>query len=393
MKEKLRFYLNDIQEMLFEISMYMYKHPELGDQEFESSKRLANVLEEHGFSVEWGIANRPTAFRAEFSGTKSGPTVCYLAEYDALPGIGHGCGHNLIGTMSTGAGILLSKIVSETGGKVVVFGTPAEETNGAKVPMTEKGLFDGIDVAMMVHPSGESYESGASLAMDALQFTYYGKAAHAAAAPEKGINALDAVIQLFNGINALREHLPLDVKIHGIINEGGKAANIVPDLASAQFYIRASTRAVLNQVVKRVKNIAEGAALMTGAKLEISNYELSYDNMVTNRTLSDRFTKNLSAISSKPIYPPKKEYGSLDLGNVSQVVPAIHPYIGLNAPGLVGHTKEFADQTITADGRQALVEGTLALAYTGYDCLTDKDLMKAIKEEFLQINKLSMANK
>ncbi|WAA12758.1 M20 family metallopeptidase [Fervidibacillus halotolerans] len=383
MKDKIRFYLENIMGELFGLCKYMYKHPELGDREFESSKRLANFLRENGFSIEWGIVGRDTAFRAEFSGSKRGPTICFLAEYDALPGVGHGCGHNLIGTISTGAGIILSKFLSEIGGKVVVLGTPAEETNGAKVPMAEQGIFDDIDVAMMVHPSDESYMSGDSLAMDALQFTFFGKSAHAAAAPEKGINALDSVILLFNGINALREHLPADVKIHGIINEGGRAANIVPDLASAQFYIRASTRAVLNPVVEKVKNIARGSALMTGARLEISNYELSYDNMVTNQHLSKVFTKHLSEISSKPIHPPKQEYGSLDMGNVSQVVPAIHPYIGLNHPGLVAHTKEFADRTVTEHGRQALMEGALALAYTGYDCLTDSKLMRAIQEEFL----------
>lgn len=391
MKEKIRSYLNELAGELLEISAYMYKNPELGDREFESSKRLAHLLKEHGFSIEWGIAGRQTAFRAEFSSSKPGPAVCFLAEYDALPGIGHGCGHNLIGTMSTGAGIVLSKVLAETGGRVVVLGTPAEETNGAKVPMSEQGVFDDIDVAMMVHPSGESHMSGDSLAMDALQFTYYGKAAHAAAAPEKGINALDSVLLLFNGINALREHLPQDVRIHGIIKEGGKVANIVPDLASAQFYLRAATRAQLDGVVKKVKDIAEAAALMTGAKVEISNYELSYDNMVTNETLSEVFAKNLSDVSQKPIHPPKLSYGSMDMGNVSQVVPAIHPYIGLNDPGLVAHTKEFAEKTVSKAGRQTLVEGVLALAFTGYDCLSDPELLKAIKEEFEQ-NKHTSGN-
>lgn len=160
-----------------------------------------------------------------------------MAEYDALPEIGHGCGHNLIGTMSTGAGIALSKVLDQTGGKVIVFGTPAEETNGAKVPMSKEGIFNDMDVAMILHPEGESRESGASLANDALEFKYTGKAAHAAASPEEGINALDSVIQLYNGINALREHLPDDISIHGIITKGGEAANVVPDLAAAEFYI------------------------------------------------------------------------------------------------------------------------------------------------------------
>ena len=382
MKNKLINELHNVEQELWDICCKLYENPELGDQEFESMKLLTNMLEAHGFEIETGIVNRPTAFKAEFNSGKPGPKIAYLAEYDALPGVGHGCGHNLIGTMSVGAGITLSKVIQEIGGSVVVLGTPAEETNGAKVPMSAQGIFDDIDVAMILHPSDESFISGESLAMDAIQFAYKGKASHAAASPEKGINALDSVIQLFNGINALREHLPTDVRIHGIISDGGVAANVVPDYAVAQFYIRAKERSYLNEVVGKVKNIANGAALMTGATLEISNYELSYDDMNTNQTLSDAFTENLKKTSELPIYPAKSSYGSIDMGNVSQVVPAIHPYIGLNKPGLVAHTEEFANQTITKDGFTALQSGALALAYTGLDVITDTKLMTSITTEF-----------
>ncbi|MFS0675004.1 M20 family metallopeptidase [Ornithinibacillus sp. 179-J 7C1 HS] len=382
MKTKLKDELRHLEQDLWAISKQMFDHPELGDQEYESMKRLTSLLEKHGFSVETGIVNRPTAFKAEISSEKPGPKIAYLAEYDALPGVGHGCGHNLIGTMSVGAGITLSKVIQETGGSVVVLGTPAEETNGAKVAMSEQGVFQDIDVAMILHPSDESYVSGESLAMDAIQFAYTGKASHAAASPEKGINALDSVIQLFNGINALREHLSSDVRIHGIIAEGGKAANVVPDYAVAQFYIRAKERAYLNEVVEKVKNIAKGASFMAGATLEISNYELSYDDMITNQALSEIFTKNLKQTSKLPIKEAKQSYGSIDMGNVSHVVPAIHPYIGMNKPGLVAHTKEFADQTITEDGFQTLISGALALAGTGFDIITDKKLLESIKREF-----------
>lgn len=382
MKTKLKDELRHLEQDLWAISKQMFDHPELGDQEYESMKRLTSLLEKHGFSVETGIVNRPTAFKAEISSEKPGPKIAYLAEYDALPGVGHGCGHNLIGTMSVGAGITLSKVIQETGGSVVVLGTPAEETNGAKVAMSEQGVFQDIDVAMILHPSDESYVSGESLAMDAIQFAYTGKASHAAASPEKGINALDSVIQLFNGINALREHLSSDVRIHGIIAEGGKAANVVPDYAVAQFYIRAKERAYLNEVVEKVKNIAKGASFIAGATLEISNYELSYDDMITNQALSEIFTKNLKQTSKLPIKEAKQSYGSIDMGNVSHVVPAIHPYIGMNKPGLVAHTKEFADQTITEDGFQTLISGALALAGTGFDIITDKKLLESIKREF-----------
>lgn len=382
MKQLLKDELQGIEQDLWDICKQMYDHPELGDQEYESMKLLTSLLGKHGFSIETGIVGRPTAFKAEYTSGKPGPKIAYLAEYDALPGVGHGCGHNLIGTMSVGAGITLSKVIQEIGGSVVVLGTPAEETNGAKVPMSEQGVFDDMDVAMILHPSDQSYVSGESLAMDAIQFAYSGKASHAAASPEKGINALDSVIQLFNGINALREHLPTDVRIHGVITERGKAANVVPDYAVAQFYIRAKARSYLNEVVEKVKNIATGAALMAGTTLEISNYELSYDDMITNQSLSDAFTKNLAQTSDLPILAAKQSYGSIDMGNVSQVVPAIHPYIGLNKPGLVAHTKEFAEQTITEDGYKTLKSGVLALAGTGFDIITNKDLLESIKSEF-----------
>lgn len=380
LKEK----FNNVKDDLFNISQQLYENPELGDEEYESMELLVNYLRSHSFEVETDIVDRPTAFKAEFKGKKAGPTVAFLAEYDALPDIGHACGHNLIAAMSVGAGVVLSKFIQEIGGSVVVFGTPAEETNGAKVAMSEEGVFDDVDVAMMVHPSDVSAESGTSLAMDAIQFSFKGKAAHAAGAPEEGINALDGVIQLFNGINALREHLPTDVRMHGVISEGGQAANIVPEKAVAQFYFRAETREVLNRVVEKAKNIANGAALITGTTVDISNYELSYDNMITNKTLSEVFKKNLQAISQHPVYPAEKASGSVDMGNVSQVVPAIHPYVGLNEPGLIFHTKEFADKTITNDGREAITSAVLALAQTGYDVINDKELLTTIKKEFLK---------
>lgn len=384
MKDLLVNYLEAVQSKLWDISDKLYHNPELGDQEFESMKLLVEFLEENHFSVEKGIVDRPTAFKAVYDSKKEGPTIAYLSEYDALPEIGHGCGHNLIGTMSAGAGVLLSKVVDEIGGRVVVLGTPAEETNGAKVPMAEQGIFDDIDAAMILHPADESYESGDSLAMDAIQFDFRGRTSHAAASPEKGINALDAVIQLFNGINALRQHVTSDVRIHGIIKEGGVAANIVPDKAVAQFYIRAQNRSYLNEVVQKVISIANGASSMTGAEVHISNYELSYDNMVTNQTLSQLFSNNLLSTGVEKIKKAKDSYGSIDMGNVSHVVPAIHPYIGLDSPGLIAHTREFADLTITDNSHQILSRGALALAMTGFDLITNKEEFEKMKNEFRQ---------
>jgi metal-dependent amidase/aminoacylase/carboxypeptidase family protein len=238
---------------------------------------------------------------------------------------------------------------------------------------------------MILHPDDRTYESGSSLAMDAIQFDFSGKASHAAASPHEGINALDAVIMTFNGINALRQHVTSDVRIHGIVKEGGKAANIVPDRAIAQFYVRAGKKKYLQEVAEKVKNVARGAALMTGASLEISNYEISYDDMNTNRKLSKAFIENLKLAGVDEIYPERSSYGSIDMGNVSNVVPAIHPYIGISDTKIVGHTAGFRDATLTDRAHDALVKGSCALALTGYDVLTDKELLKQIKEEFADI--------
>lgn len=383
MKENILKEIEKIKHRLWEINDYIYCNPELGDNEYKACEKLTEFLKENGFEVEMNIVGRPTAFRAVYKSNIAGPSIAFLCEYDALPEIGHGCGHNMIGTMGAGAGVALSRVIDSIGGQIVVLGTPAEETSGAKVDMAEKGIFEEIDAAMIVHPSSESFESGISLAMDAIQFLFKGKSAHAAAEPEKGINALDAVILTFNGINALRQHIKSDVRIHGIIKEGGLAANIVPERAVAQFYIRSLDRKYLNEVVEKVKNIARGAALMTGAELEISNYELSYDNMLTNKHLSEAFTSNLRLLGVKDIKSSDSGYGSIDMGNVSHVVPAIHPHIGLGNPELIGHTREMADLTITGQGHDALLKGAAAMAYTGYDLIVNKKLLKHVKEEFL----------
>ncbi|WP_163102680.1 M20 family metallopeptidase [Peribacillus alkalitolerans] len=387
MKNTIVDHVNELKEDFLGISQYIYEHPELGDEEYQSSQKLMEFLNDHGFQVVKGIVGRETAFKAIFDSGKPGPNVAFLCEYDALPGIGHGCGHNLIGTMSMGAGVALSKVLEHTGGKITVLGTPAEETNGAKVPMAEQGIFADIDAALMVHPSGESYESGESLAMDALQFEFFGRTSHAAASPHEGINALDGVLQLFNGINALRQHVKQDVRIHGIIKDGGTAANVVPEYARAQFYIRSMDRQYLNEVVEKVKNIAQGAATMTGAELKISNYELSYDDMKTNHALSSAFTHNMKLAGVNEVLPAKDSYGSIDMGNVSQVTPAIHPYIGLGKPDLIAHTRDFAELTVSDAGKITLLQGIQALAFTGYDVLTDKDLLAEMKREFHQIVK------
>lgn len=389
MKQILIDTLDAIREEFYDISTSIGENPELGHEEFKSSRLLADKLLEHGFSVNMGICGMSTAFEAVFDSGIPGPAIGIMSEYDALPEIGHACGHNLIGTMGIATGIAVSKIIHETGGKIVVYGTPAEETKGGKVTMTEQGVFDHLDVAMMVHPLHSYVKSGSSLAMDAIQFEFFGKPAHAAANPEKGINALDAVIQTFNGINALRQHVTSDTRIHGIIPEGGKAANVVPDYAVAQFYVRAQTRSYVNEVVEKVKAIAEGASLMTGANMKMTNYELSYDNMVTNESFSDAFTSSLIelGVSANDISESRDASGSLDMGNVSLVVPSIHPYIKICNEPFSCHTVEFRDAALSQQGKEAMILGAKAMALTALQILTEPELLSTIKEEFKAVKK------
>ena len=371
MKELLFNEGQNLKEVLCEISEYIYHNPELGNQEFKSSEKLISFLEEHNFIVEREFLGLKTAFRAVYDSNKPGLTVGYLCEYDALPEIGHGCGHNMIGTMSAGAGVILSKILDQVGGRVIVYGTPAEETDGAKVIFAEQGVFEELDAAMMLHPSDKTCTSGTSMAIYPLQFRYKGKTAHAASCPQDGINALNSVIQLFNGIDALRQHVTPDVRMHGIITNGGVAANIVPDEAVAQFYFRAARKETVMELVEKVKNIAQGAALMTGATLEMERFELPYDDLRTHENLSEAFNENLRILGIEDI-EENEDFGSSDIGNVSHIVPTIHPNIGISNCRVIGHSREMADATISELGHERLLIGTLALAYTGYDVLTNK---------------------
>jgi len=382
--------INEISNRMEElegISRYLYENPELGDNEFKAVKLLTEYFSNNGFSVEPSVYGLNTTFRAVYDSGREGAHIALFCEYDALPKIGHGCGHNLISAMSAGAAMGLKSVLTETGGKVTVFGTQAEETSGVKGVLADKGAFGDVTVAMMAHPSAVSEESGSSLALNAIKFEYFGKPAHAAAVPEKGINALDAVILLFNGINALRQHVTSDVRIHGIISNGGTAPNIVPDYAEAKFYVRSKDKENLAAVVEKVKRCAEGAAEMTGAAVKNSMFENSYDNLRTSQILSALFSDNLRAMGETEIKSASDGIGSIDIGNVSHVVPVIHPWIGVGDPSLIIHSKEFADHTVTAMGRDTIYKGACSLALTGFDVLSSKETRDRIKAEFLSFSK------
>lgn len=377
--------LEENKEKYIEISHAIHDRPEIGNEEFYASKTHAELLESEGFTVERGVAGHETALLARRKSDKPGPAIAFLAEYDALPGLGHACGHNIIGTTSVSAAIALSKVIDETGGEVVLFGTPAEEggPNGsAKGSFVKHGLLEGIDAALMVHPANSTRITSNSLAVDPLDFEYIGKPAHAAGSPHHGINALDAVIGLFNGINALRQHVTDDVRIHGIITHGGDAPNIVPEYAKARFFIRAATRKTCSEVTARVKAIAEGSALATGAKLNIIAFQNEVDNLVLNRTYDAVFKEELERLGEYVSTEERNGLGSTDAGNISQVVPTIHPYIQIGPESLVAHTDAFREAAKSPKGDEALILGAKGLALTALRLVTDRDVLAEIKEEF-----------
>ncbi len=377
--------LEENKEKYIEISHSIHDRPEIGNEEFFASKTHAELLESEGFTVERGVAGHETALLARRKSDKPGPAIAFLAEYDALPGLGHACGHNIIGTTSVSAAITLSKVIDETGGEVVVFGTPAEEggPNGsAKGSFVKHGLLEGIDAALMVHPANSTRITSNSLAVDPLDFEYIGKPAHAAGSPHHGINALDAVIGLFNGINALRQHVTDDVRIHGIITHGGDAPNIVPEYAKARFFIRAATRKTCSEVTARVKAIAEGSALATGAKLNVIAFQNEVDNLVLNRAYDTVFKEELERLGEYVSTEERNGLGSTDAGNISQVVPTIHPYIQIGPESLVAHTDEFREAAKSPKGDEALILGAKGLALTALRLVTDSDVLAEIKEEF-----------
>lgn len=383
MKNKVIDIVNKLGNEFDELSLQIYNNPELGYEEYISCKLHTDILEKYGFQVENNFSGVETGFKATYKSSKPGLTVAYLSEYDALPTVGHGCGHNILGTVSTGAAIVLKHLIDEIGGSVIVFGTPAEETSGAKVTYVENNEFDGVDIALMAHPGSAYSKSGSSLALEPVQFEFFGKTSHAAASPEMGINALDAAIQTFNSINALREHIRSDSRVHGVIIDGGKAANVVPDYSKVQYYVRSTSKTYNAELLEKIKNCARGAALATGTEVKITKFEFSYDNMVTNQTLSNVFNEQLYDIAGIEIAEPRKSMGSIDAGQVSQVCPTIHPYFDItNDPNIAAHTRDFATCSLTPYAKEQMRNTISTLVMTAVKVMTDKELFEKIKHEF-----------
>lgn len=382
--------IDKIEKRMIELSDLIHDNPEISYEEYKASKWLIEELKKYGFTIERGIAGLKTAFKADFQIGGKKPVICFMVEYDALPGIGHACGHNFSGTASIAASIAVKNVMKKYNidGVVIALGTPGEELYSGKVPILEAGHFKGVDAAMMVHAFDRNVVHAPFLALDGLDFIFKGKSVHAAGAPHEGINALNAALITFRGIDALRQHVRDDVRIHGIITEGGEAPNIVPEKASIRFYVRAADRLYLNKVTEKVKNCARGAALMTGAKLEISNFEPKVDNLISNPTLSEIFEKNWKGMFGDIKKTIEKPLGSTDVGNVSHVVPTIHPMISIAPEGTILHTKELAEAAGSEKAHEALIKAAKTLAATAIDVLTFPEVKERIRKDFRKIRKI-----
>ncbi|MGG4126965.1 M20 family metallopeptidase [Paenibacillus illinoisensis] len=380
MKQNIKDVVDQLDPQLRELSLRIHANPELSFGEVQAQQWLTEPLEAAGFQVEKGISGLPTSFRAVWEGQADGPTIALLAEYDALPRIGHACGHNLIGTSAVGAAMALKKAFPELPGRIIVLGTPAEEEGGGKIIMANDGVFDGIDAVMMCHPQQKTMVLRGALACVDATFTFHGKQAHAASSPEKGISALDALVNAYAGINSLRPYLKDDVRVNGIITKGGDAPNVVPELAEAVYIIRAKTVEELKTVMDKVYHVVRHAAEGVGATVDISE-GLIYAERNNNKALASLFQQNLEDMGIEVHDPPQTGgVGSSDIGNVSQVTAAIHPYIRLG--DATTHTPEFARLAGAEEGMIELNLAAKALALTAYDLYADRAALQQVRNEF-----------
>jgi amidohydrolase len=360
---------------LWQTALAIHRQPQLGYTEHTAARLLCDLLAAAGLQVEAGIAGMPTAFRAAVGSKVDRPAIAVLAEYDALPEVGHGCGHNLIGTAAVGAGLALQIVAAELPGAVLILGCPAEESAvdgaGGKVRLIEAGELAGVDAALMVHPgTADLIPLSPSLGSCGLEFEFIGRPAHAALAPQDGINALEGVIQTFIGVNGLRQHLGADARIHGIITQGGTAPGIVPGRAVCRFRIRAADREKLGELVKKTERCAQAGALACGAELRVREYTHRYLPTRPNPALAAAMEANLAALG-RTLTPADRAIGtvSTDFGNVSQLLPAVAATVAIADAGVTFHSPEFAAAAASERARVMLLDSAKALAMTALDLL------------------------
>lgn len=370
-----------------DIALQIHDKPEVSNYEFFASKVLSDQLAKEGFEIELPAAGHRTGFAARYKSGQPGPVVVFLAEYDALAGLGHGCGHNIFGATSSLAAAALKQVIDSVGGEVRVYGTPGEEggENGsAKGSFVREGYFKDVDFALCTHPGGDEEHllSSRNYACAPVDIEFHGKSAHAAGDPEHGINALDAQILVYNGISVLRQQLTDRIRIHGVIVDGGTAPNVIPDYTKSKWYIRAADIDTLYELKEKVEHIVQGAALATGCTGSLKLYQNLVENMVLTPSFDAIYEKNLELFGQKITHKPDKiQPGSSDVGNVSQVVPTIQTHISISDKKIAGHSIDFVEASASEKALNAIGLGANVLAFTALDLLEDPELLSKIKED------------
>ena len=377
--------IDELANELIEVSHAIHAHPELAFEEHFACKTLTGSLAKHGLEPETNVFTLPTAFEAKLNAVKAGPTVAILAEYDALPGIGHACGHNIIATTALGATLGLQAVAEQLPGKVRLIGTPAEERGGGKELMARAGAFDGVDAAMMIHPAGVNLASMPCICVAEVEVIYHGKSAHASAMPHKGINALDGLLLAYQAISNLRQHIRSSERIHGIITQGGDAPNIVPDHCAGEFYVRAANEKDLAKLKPRVQACFEAGAKGSGCEVEVNWANVDYLDLNTNWPLAEQFREHAQSLGREfvPFEDARKfGAGSTDMGNVSYRVPSIHPMLAVAPPSVVIHNPEFEKWAGSDKGDQACLDGAKALALTAADFILSPELQEQTRKAY-----------
>lgn len=359
----------------------MYDNPEIGNEEFETMALLVDYLDKAGFKTTSGYIV-PTGFIGEYDTGKPGPTIAVMCEFDALPEVGHGCGHNLIAGIGIATGEAVKKIIDQFGGKLLVVGTPAEENFGGKVSMSDAGVFDDVDVALMVHPGSHNGVGGRSSALNPIKFEFFGQTAHGCM-PQAGASALDAAVMSYLQINLIRQFANQHTYIHGVIKDGGEAANVIPGYASLEYYFRAPTMAYAKEITAKAMTAVEGVALANGVTFKSSVYECPYDDTVVNYLLADLLTEKYEELGLTDIQPVDEvAKGSTDVGAVSYKCPTIQGFIKICGPEVGAHTVEMADATISPDGKNGLIKAAQGLSLSILELLEKPEKLAAIKQEF-----------
>lgn len=368
-------------EKLIEMADFIFDNPECNGEEKKAMEVLTDYLEKNGFSVERGIAGLPTAFRAVYKKGNSGARIGILCEYDALEGLGHGCGHHMQGPACIGAAVALKNMIKDEEYSIVVYGTPAEETFGGKLNMLKEGFFRDIDVALMMHGAPDTCTDIKCLALSCFTVTFNGKKAHAAVAPENGRSAFDALLLSFQGIEFMREHVRDDVRMHYTVKESPGPENVVPSRAVGKFALRSFSRDYLDGVIERFKDVIRGAAIMSGVTYEIIE-EQALDNKIPVITLNDLLIKNAELINVPGITPPREKTGSTDFGNVMHEIPGSCIRIKFVPTGTSSHSQEYIDAGKTEDAHNCVIYGAKVIAASAYDIISSRELLEKIKEEY-----------